>query len=481
MTPILLLEINEVPWRLIDRYRDDPSLPNLREFFDRSTQFTSVAVDSGELSPWVTWPTLHRGISNERHRVRDLGQDPSTFLGTTIWEDLRAAGHSIGVCGSLQSWPPIDPGPEGFYIPDTFAQDARCIPDHVSPLQAFNLAQVRRNGRIVSRGLPPPGELLEILGSLRRSGVSARTIARIASGLIRERADRRLVARRPVYQTLLFWDVFKHHFDPLRPPAISTFFTNHVAGVMHRFWHDVFPEDFQARQVEPAATQEPLMRFALGVLDDMLRTAMSWCRTNPALAVVFASSMGQGAVHRESHQGAQLLVRDFDLLMRVSGARAGEYDRRMAMAPQVAVGIADDGRRREIRHDLESISTESGSRFVRVSEIGDNLSVTIGTPLLGELRDAPLRIRGRQVSLAEAGLALQDVEAGTGYHVPQGVLSVLNPDGGAPLNDARAEVPADAIKGWLMAIAREGRPGIDAMGAATRSADLRVGAEALCA
>ena len=105
MNPILLLEINEVPWRLIDRYIDDPRFPNLKIFFARSAQFTSVAVDSGELSPWVTWPSLHRGMSNEQHGVLDLGQDPATFRGTPIWKDMRDAGHSIGICGSMQAGP----------------------------------------------------------------------------------------------------------------------------------------------------------------------------------------------------------------------------------------------------------------------------------------------------------------------------------------------------------------------------------------
>ena len=158
MTPILLLEINEIPWRLIDRYGNERAFSNISRFLKQAHQFTTVAVDTGELSPWVTWPTFHRGISNERHGIKNLGQDPATFKGKPIWEEIREQGGSIGICGSMQSWPPIDPGENGFYIPDTFAHDERCYPSYLDPLQAFNLSQVRLNGRVVSRALPGAGE-----------------------------------------------------------------------------------------------------------------------------------------------------------------------------------------------------------------------------------------------------------------------------------------------------------------------------------
>ena len=154
MTPILLLEINEIPWRLIDRYVERSELANIRRFLQKAHQFTTVAVDTGELSPWVTWPTFHRGMNNEKHGIKNLGQDPATFRGRPIWQDIRDQGGSIGICGSMQSWPPIDPGEDGFYIPDTFAHDERCYPEYLNPLQAFNLAQVRMNGRVVSGKLP---------------------------------------------------------------------------------------------------------------------------------------------------------------------------------------------------------------------------------------------------------------------------------------------------------------------------------------
>ena len=43
---------------LLDRFRGDPCLRNIDRFLARSLTRTTVAVDEGELSPWVTWPSL---------------------------------------------------------------------------------------------------------------------------------------------------------------------------------------------------------------------------------------------------------------------------------------------------------------------------------------------------------------------------------------------------------------------------------------
>jgi hypothetical protein len=343
MTPILVLEINEVPWRLLDRYLGRPELPHLTRFFDQASHFTTLAVDVGELSPWVTWPTLHRGMNNEAHGIRNLGQDPSTFRGKPIWQEIRERGGSIGVCGSMQSWPPIDPGEGGFYVPDTFAHDDHCIPAYLEPLQAFNLAQVRANPRVVRGGMPSAGDMLRFALSSAKSGVRLSTGARALGQLLCEYVNPSARAKRPVFQAILFWDVFRKHFNPRKPPALSTFFTNHVAGIMHRYWKDVFPEDFVAHSSH--GTREGLMRFALRVLDDMLRDVLRWAAMNPDLVVVFASSMGQDAVHRVNHEGVDLVVESVPRLMAQAGVPPDAYRPLLAMAPQVAVEICDESLR----------------------------------------------------------------------------------------------------------------------------------------
>lgn len=467
MTPILLLEINEIPWRLVDRYAGRPEFERISRFLKQSHQFTTVAVDTGELSPWVTWPTFHRGMNNEKHGIKNLGQDPATFRGRPIWQDIRNQGGSIGICGSMQSWPPIDPGENGFYIPDTFAHNERCYPPYLNALQAFNLSQVRMNGRVVSRALPRASETIRAASSFVKSGITVGTCARIAGQLLGERLDSSWAARRPVFQTILFWDVFRKHFNARRPPAFSTFFTNHVAGVMHRYWDDVFPQDFSERKHAAGDSNEPLMRFALGVLDDILAEVLGWAVDNPELVVILASSMGQDAVHRPNHEGVELVVEDLALLMAHTGIPREDYSPLLAMVPQIAVEIRDGDKRARARRVLEGACCSEAMRFIRVQEIGSSLSITVHTPKLEEMSGDTFFLNDAPVAWRDAGIRKQDIEPGTGYHIPEGSLAVsCEQMRGEALNQSRSRVNADRIKDWMLAVSRDGPRAIPSLVAA---------------
>jgi hypothetical protein len=367
----------------------------------------------------------------------------------------------------MQSWPPLNPGEGGFYIPDTFAHDERCYPEYLNPVQAFNLAQVRMNGRVVSSRLPGTGEIIRLASSLAKSGVTLGTCARIAAQLLGERVNRSLVARRPVFQTILFWDVFRKHFKARRPPAFSAFFTNHIAGVMHRYWDHVFPEDFPDRNDQTGESREPLMQFALRVLDDMLAEVVRWTAENPELVIALASSMGQNAVHRGHHEGVELVVEDLALLMSRTGLARDEYAPLLAMVPQVAVEIRDDAKRAQARRILEEASCGGGRRFVGVQEIGSGLSITVHTPKLEQMAGESFVIGGKAVTWKEGGLRKQEIEPGTGYHIPEGSLAVsCGKMRGEFLNQSRSKVNADRIKEWLLAVSRDGSRAVPSLASA---------------
>ena len=309
--PLLLLEINEVPWRVVRRsVHRWFALSRSRTVFQEFAHLYRRRGQTGELSPWITWPTFHRGMTKEKHGIENLGQDPATFKGTPIWKEFRDRGYSIGVFGSLQSWPPIAPGEGGFYLPDTFAHDSSCIPEALEPLQRFNLRQTASNNRVINRGATLSRDTISLIKQLPMLGMRASTLISVAGQVIGERFDKTRVSCRPIFQGILFWDVFRKLFDCKHPPAFSTFFTNHVAGVMHRYWRDVFPEDLQNAPARLNGRYLGTMEFAIKVVDRMLSDAMEYCKNNPDLIVVFASSMGQGAIHRRKHEGIETVLAD---------------------------------------------------------------------------------------------------------------------------------------------------------------------------
>lgn len=452
LRPLLLLEMNEVPWRLVDHFKGDPAFPNLRRFMSTSRTHTTRSHDTGELSPWVTWPSLHRGMTNEQHGIRNLGQDPSTFKGEAIWEVYRRHGASIGICGSMQSWPPADPGEGGFFIPDTFAHDETCIPARVEPFQRFNLGQVRKNGRIVERSRLSL-ESVRLAMSLPRIGVRASTLLKVAAQVAGERVDATKVARRPVFQTILMWDVFRHLYNTASPPAFATFFSNHVAGIMHRFWHDVFPGDFGDRYARRVPVHLATMRFALGVMDDILGDALSFQEKNPEIIVAVASSMGQGPVSRDEHEGVEAAVQDVMMLAGAIGVPRSECSPLLAMVPQVAIEIDNPSLLKRAETALRECVTDSGRALFRTDPVGKSLNITILTPSRADIAAGGFRrqtVPDRLIRWIEAGIRFLEVEPGTGYHIPEGILAFRG--SGIPPDESRGVMAATQVKPLLLAM-----------------------------
>ena len=151
---IMLFELNEVPWRIVDEFVADHPTSALARLLPRTRCYTSIAADRGHLSPWTTWPTLHRGVNDEQHMISAFGQD-RTEADTSfppVWRTLRGAGVSVGVCGSLHSFPtPPDLDGYAFYLPDPFATESTAHPADLVPFQEFQLMMVRASARNVSK------------------------------------------------------------------------------------------------------------------------------------------------------------------------------------------------------------------------------------------------------------------------------------------------------------------------------------------
>jgi hypothetical protein len=66
-------------------------------------------------------------------------------------------------------------------------------------------------------------------------------------------------------------------------------------------------------------------------------------------------------------------------------------------------------------------------------------------------------IAGGYATWAEAGIRKQDIEPGTGYHIPEGTLAVLcrQLQGAAP-DQSRTRIRADLLKDWMLAISSDG-------------------------
>ena len=104
---LIVYELNEVPKKVLDYYISKRPKSNLSYLCDKGFLKETFTNDSGELHPWSVWPSIHRGVNNDKHSINFLNQDKSCANSyPPIWEVLEKGGISIGVFGSLQTFPP---------------------------------------------------------------------------------------------------------------------------------------------------------------------------------------------------------------------------------------------------------------------------------------------------------------------------------------------------------------------------------------
>ena len=135
---LIIYELNEVPRKIFEHFSHISPESSWALFFNKAKKFETIAADVGHLSPWTTWPTVHRGVRDSEHEIKDFGQS----LGKVnkeyppLWELLANNDLNVGLFGSLHSFPvPKNLNGYKFYVPDTFAAGSECFPKKLSIFQ----------------------------------------------------------------------------------------------------------------------------------------------------------------------------------------------------------------------------------------------------------------------------------------------------------------------------------------------------------
>ena len=85
---IILFEMNEVPFRIIDEFVKLHPASQIADILARSKQLDTVCEDQIELDPWISWSTLHRGVIDQDHRVwgclESFPKDRRAILGNGV-------------------------------------------------------------------------------------------------------------------------------------------------------------------------------------------------------------------------------------------------------------------------------------------------------------------------------------------------------------------------------------------------------------
>jgi len=418
MNKIFCYEINEVPWTVIDFYLSKRDNTALEKLLARSHQFTSQTVDSGELHPWSTWPTVHRGVSNDVHKIHFLNQDLSSAeKWPPVWELLSDAGVSVGIFGSLQSYPPSEHENILFHIPDTFAAGPETIPKKYQPFQSFNLKQTGENSAVTSSvGAKDAVDAL----SLFSCGIRPTSFGKVASHLAKEQINKLHKKRRTLLQPVLAFDLL---MDCLKRhnPQFVTFFSNHVAGIMHRYWKYSFPEDFNYELNDSPEDQfhAQSLLVAMDLLDDQLATLIKVCEKHN-YEIMLCSSMGQEAIERGEYT-PELRMKNFDKFKQRLNLDL-DFSLNLAMQPDVAFEFSNESELAEFQETVAKITDDDGERILsqRLESAGCTLNLQLArSPSVAKSKK--LLYDKQEYDVDDFGLELIVRDIGTGYHQPEGI------------------------------------------------------------
>ncbi|MFE0758371.1 hypothetical protein ACFW16_30715 [Inquilinus sp. NPDC058860] len=358
MKKIIFVEANEIPFRVFDRYIEQNPTGFLAKFLSECVQYETICEDEQQLDPWISWPTMHRGTTDRNHGILHLGQPIAPEVEKDyppIWEWLRLANRSVGVFGSLHSSAiPTRMQDYAFYLPDYFAADAAAWPPELETFQRFNLVMTRNSARNVSMGFGPASALGGFLGKVAPK-LSMNTAGQILGFLVEERFKPYKRIRRRSFQPVIMADLFLHNLERTKPD-FATFYTNHVAAAMHRYWAAQFPEDYREQvEVDWIGKYKGEISFAMAKLEGIIRKFMKFVERNPEYGIVMASSLGQAAI-RFGRTDEFLTIVSVEKLMDALGVDRAHWASAPAMVPCVSIRMqGNHPSRDEIQSKLENI------------------------------------------------------------------------------------------------------------------------------
>lgn len=337
MRKIILFELNEVPFEVIDYFCKKYPNSKLAKTLPKMWQYETETKDEGHLSPWITWPTLHRGVPNHQHGIKDFGEKLGDIDQTypPIWKILTDNGVKSGVFASMHTYPMPDNYKDyAFFVPDPFSGDSKSHPSKIEPFQAFNLAMSRKSARNVDGGIDMKSAVSMGL-SIPKIGIKVSTLAKVGEQLVRERISPHLRTRRRTYQSVLAFDIFMSLMRDTQP-SFTTCFSNHVASAMHRYWAAAFPNDYKENNMDTDWLQKYKgeVDFAMHEFDRFFSQLVRFVDARPEYQLWVASSMGQKATQAEMVK-TETYCPDMADFVAAMGLKEGEWEKKICHAPSI--------------------------------------------------------------------------------------------------------------------------------------------------
>lgn len=376
---VVVLEINEISWELMAPWLERGELPYFRKLKEAGSWGHTFADEPGGpeglLEPWVTWTTFYTGVPHTEHGMQFLEQPPETIRAKRIWDYLAEAGRTLGIFGSVGSWPP--PRIDHFFVPGSFSPDSQTYPEKLRPIQELNLRYTRAH----APGAQAPGVRAMIQSGLRliRLGLNAGTVLAILRTLLEVKRHSDRDWKKVSLQPLVNFAFFKKLYRRYRPD-FATFHTNHVAHYQHRFMRAWNPEAFpDATEADEVSRFHDAIHYGYQTADRLLGCFIRLCEREKDVVLCVASSMGQKP-YIPAKYGEKApptcRIRSIEKLVDLLGLR-DRCEFFSTMAPQWNLRISDAGLRKHTIEQLHAARYQpSGKTMYSALAVNDCIVIT---------------------------------------------------------------------------------------------------------
>jgi hypothetical protein len=423
---VVFVELNEITWRFIDPFVKEGLLPTFADILKRGARATPMAPEiSPDLDPWISWNTVYTGRPASEHGVKFLEQPPETVHGPKIWDLVADANRSLGIYGSIMSWPPRN-DVKGFWIPGTFSPGPETFPADLQPIQDMNLKYTRAHTPLAN-GVKT--SKFEMLKQLRKLGLKASTLATVAKFFARKAVGLAKEWEKVSLQPLINLDFFEALWRK-HQPDFSTFHSNHVAHYQHRFWRSTDPAPFLEKpSAEEVKQFGGAIRFGYRSADDLLRRIVRM--VTPDTVVVVASGLGQKPYVVEEFRDGRSVVRlqNIEQVLDLLGI-AGKCRPYSVMAPQWNIQFDDaEVQRKAVEGFAASYLGSPGNKLFHCEEVGNTLCVNIYQKVPRPVNwdaDCVFPTTNRTIKMRDL-CAEKDSTPKQGYHDQTGMLMMAGP------------------------------------------------------
>lgn len=304
VSPVLVMELNELCPPIIDRMMARGELPNFKRLHGKSDVYVTWT-DDPDLEPWVQWVTLHTGKTQEIHGAKELDEGYRVDL-PRVWDMIGDKGYSSLVFGSMNSRSFSD---KVFLVPDPWS--VRVAPSDPAYKAFHDFISFNVTEHTNERAKPTKKMVLDFARFMVSRGLSINTVMKAIRQLAAEKTsgrDRKWA--RSMVLDLLMWDVFEKEYRR-RKPDFATFFANSTAFLQHRYWRHMEPDVYQVKPSDAdMQSYGDAIESSYRHMDWLLGRAMRL--VGPQGRIVFVTALSQEANLKYEHIGGKFVYRPYD-------------------------------------------------------------------------------------------------------------------------------------------------------------------------